>query len=150
MFTDPRRKSSIGLVVLLLCTVVACSEQGRPPTSPDPAARPEIVPPAPPPVPPVPPGPPSVATLLWGFVVDANGICIPDATVEIVRGQRIGEIVKQVTPCDAWAHSGGFQFKGLVSDVELTVRASAPGYVAAEKTFTPTNPTVAIGLARIE
>ena len=150
MFTDPRRKSSIGLAVLLLCVVVACSEQSRPPTSPDPAAKPELPHPPPPPVPPVPTGPPSVATLLWGFVVDATGICIPDATVEIVRGQRIGEIVKQETPCDAWAYSGGFQFKGLVSDAALTVRASAPGYVTAEKAFTPTNTTVAIYLARIE
>ena len=91
-----------------------------------------------------------MATLLWGFVVDANGICIRDATVEIVRGQRTGEIVKQETPCDAWGYYGGFQFKGLVSGGELTVRASAPGYRSAEATFTPVNHTVSIDLQRIE
>jgi uncharacterized protein (DUF39 family) len=73
--------------------------------------------------------------LLWGFVVGDGGLCIPDATVEIVGGNGIGQSVKQQTPCSAWDYDRGFLFKDLIAGAELTVRASAPGYRTSEKTF---------------
>jgi len=74
----------------------------------------------------------------YGIVVDESGICIKDATVTIVGGQRNGEFVTQRTPCSAFdaenESSGGFVITGLsVGDV-LTLRGSAPGYDSRDVT----------------
>jgi hypothetical protein len=76
---------------------------------------------------------------LWGMVVHDSGSCIVGATVSVVRGQALGRSIVQDTPCDAWAYSGGFEFKNLTPGVEMTLRASAPGYAAKEVTVVPTS-----------
>jgi hypothetical protein len=58
----------------------------------------------------------------------------PPMRTRPVRGQRVGEKVTQ-TPCDYWGYGGGFQFTGLNPDRDMTLRASAPGFEAQEKTF---------------
>lgn len=81
--------------------------------------------------------PPASLTWLWGMVVDESGVCIPGATVTVVRGQRLGQHITQTTPCDAWAYDGGFVFKNLTAGVEMTLRVSAIGYAVEEKTVVP-------------
>jgi len=92
--------------------------------------------------------------LLWGFVVDHTGGCLANATVEIVGGQGFGQRSTQTTPCSVWDYGGGFIFDNLEPGVELTVRASAPGYQSAERTFLPLSPihykAVDIVLDRLE
>jgi len=121
-----------GLIVLVTWALVGCSRETTPnvlaPSVPTPS-------PAPPPAPPVPPG---VPTFLWGMVIDGSGICVPNATIEIVDGQAVGQRIRQETPCGAWDYGGGFTIKELTSGVALTVRASAPGFVTQEETFVPT------------
>ena len=54
--------------------------------------------------------------------------------------------------CDVWS-LGGAYFKGLTVGVEMTVRASAPGYLAQEITVMPTQGTLrgtVITLPRIQ
>jgi len=71
------------------------------------------------------------------MVVDESGVCIVGATVQVVNGQGVGQSNTQVTPCDAWSYDGGVMFRDLTPDVEMTLRASAPGYAAQEKTVVP-------------
>jgi len=106
-------------------TMIGCSGESIPtaPTPPPSTASPTTT--------------PGALTILWGFVVDPGGACIKDAIVEVVRGQSQGQQTIQETPCDAWSYAGGFQFKDLVPGLEMTVRASAPGWSTAEKTFVP-------------
>jgi hypothetical protein len=73
-----------------------------------------------------------------GYVIDGSGICVPNATIEIVDGQGVGQRIRQETPCGAWDYGGGFTIKELTSGIALTVRASAPGFVTQEETFVPT------------
>jgi hypothetical protein len=73
------------------------------------------------------------------MVVDNSGLCISGATVRVVRGQALGRESAQQTPCGAWDYGGGFLFDGLSPDVEMTIRVSAPGYVAMETTVIPTS-----------
>jgi hypothetical protein len=101
------------------------------------------------------PGPlvPSVttrsSTSLWGMVGDETGLCIVGATGEVVRGQGFGQTITQTTPCDAWAYDGGVLFRDLTPDVEMTLRASAFGYVAQERTVIPTSgPQMAVLFTR--
>ena len=70
------------------------------------------------------------------MVVDQTGVCLTDATVRIVNGQSVGQILKQSTPCDAWSR-GGVDFKNLTLGVALTLRASAPGYLDQDMTVVP-------------
>lgn len=94
--------------------------------------------PSPAPAPTPSPGPPAPATgVLWGMVLEGSGICIENATVQVVSGERQGESQVQETPCDAWAYGGGFFFKNLTPDVPMTLRASAPGWTTQERTFMP-------------
>jgi len=79
----------------------------------------------------------STLALLWGMVVDESGLCIVGATATVVRGQAVGQSITQTTPCNAWAYDGGFDFSGLTPGVEMTLRLSALGYDAKEKTVTP-------------
>jgi uncharacterized protein (DUF39 family) len=71
------------------------------------------------------------------MVIDETGVCIVGATVQVVRGQGLGQNITQSTPCAAWDYDGGFVFRDLAPGVEMTLRASAPGYTAEEKTVVP-------------
>jgi hypothetical protein len=73
------------------------------------------------------------------MVVDEAGVCIVGATVQVVRGQSLGQSITQTTPCDAWAYDGGVVFKDLTPGVEMTLRASASGYAAQETTVVPSS-----------
>ena len=89
-------------------------------------------------VPNVSPAPtPGSLTSLWGMVIDETGVCIVGATVQVVRGQGLGQSMTQITPCDAWSYDGGVMFRDLTPGVEMTLRASASGYAAQEKTVVP-------------
>lgn len=114
------------LVTLILSA--ACTQQSFQglPTAPGPA----LTPPA--------PAPTSLATL-WGMVVDDTGVCIVGATVQVVSGQGLGQSIVQTTPCDAWAYDGGVVFKDLAPGAEMTLRASASGYIAQERTVIPSS-----------
>jgi hypothetical protein len=54
-----------------------------------------------------------------------------------VQGQRAGAILTQDTACDYWDYGGGVTFTDLTPNVEMTLRAAAPGYVAQERTVAP-------------
>ena len=66
-------------------------------------------------------------------VVDSTGACIPGATVQVVGGPGIGQTVTQSTSCSAWGPDDNMVFKGLTPNAELTLRASASGYLPQEK-----------------
>ena len=72
------------------------------------------------------------------MAVNGSGGCVLDATIEIVAGQGVGEIGRQTIPCAIWDYDGGVLFWDLTPGVELTLRASAPGYSAQEKRVAPT------------
>jgi hypothetical protein len=74
---------------------------------------------------------------LAGMVIDERDYCIVGATVVVVRGQRAGERVEQVIPCNKWDAAVGFEFSGVVAGVEMTLLATAQSYAAAEDTFVP-------------
>jgi hypothetical protein len=74
---------------------------------------------------------------LWAMVVEESGICIRDATIQVIAGQAVGQIATQNEECDAWS-DGGVIFKDLTPGVEMTLRASASGYAPQEKTVVPT------------
>ena len=85
-----------------------------------------------------PPAPPtSSLTFVWTMAVDEYGLCIVGATVQVMRGQGLGQNVTQRTPCGAWDYDGGVVFRDLSPGVEMTLRASASGYVAQEKIVVP-------------
>ena len=113
------------LTILSALTMLGCSPEHvqRLPTTPE--------------LPNQPPNQPVSPVWLWGMVVEDNGVCIEGATVTVVRGQGVGQSIKQTTPCDAWAYDGGFVFRDLAPGVEMTLRASASGYTAEEKTVAP-------------
>ena len=95
----------------------------------------------------------SSLAFLWTMVVDPTGVCIVGATVEVVRGQGLGQTITQTTPCDAWAYDGGVLFKDLTPGVEMTLRASASGYASQERTVVPSSgPQMALlfALSRIQ
>jgi hypothetical protein len=101
-------------------------------------AQPEPTAPSPPENPPT----GSSDVWIWLMVVDQSGVCIPGATIQVVAGQDVGEPVTQETPCDAWAYSGGVEYHNLTAGVRMTLRATAPGYAAEEKTITPVGGSV--------
>ena len=82
------------------------------------------------------------------MVLGETGACIPDATIEVVRGQAVGRRLTQETPCGYWDYGGGFVLNDLTADVELTIRASASGYVTQEKTVLPSSQLVTITLMK--
>jgi hypothetical protein len=95
----------------------------------------------PPRVPATPAPPPAVVPItgafVWGVVVDPSGACLAKATVHVMSGPGAGQSAEQVTPCGVWDDEGGFAFGSLTSGVAMTIRASAPGYVAQEVTVVP-------------
>ena len=70
------------------------------------------------------------------MVAEDSGLCIQGATVQVVAGQALGRSETQTEPCDVW-DAGGVTFNELVPGVELTLRASASGYVAQERVVVP-------------
>jgi hypothetical protein len=54
-----------------------------------------------------------------------------------VAGQAIGQSGTMPEVCDVWWVNGAF-FTNLTVGVQMTVRASAPGYLAHEITVMPT------------
>jgi hypothetical protein len=116
------------LIVFASLTLLGCSqESGQPlPTAPGQ------------PVPSASPAPtPNSLTFLWVMVLEDTGVCIVGATVEVVRGQGLGQSITQETPCDAWDYGGGAVFRDLTPGVEMTLRASASGYAAQERNVVP-------------
>jgi hypothetical protein len=92
---------------------------------------------------------------VWGVVVDdETGDCIVGATVQVVRGQRLGESVTQTESCgDSWEYDFvGFAFEDLAPGVEMTLRASASGYTPHEKTVIPSagGPALVLTPSRIK
>ena len=125
----------IALTILSTMTLLGCSQEDV-----------QVLPTSPVPVPPVQPA--SSLAWLWGMVVDESGVCIPGATATVVRGQGLGQSIKQTTPCNAWAYDGGFVFKDLTPGVEMTLRVSAGGYAVEEKTVLPSSgPQMAVVFA---
>jgi hypothetical protein len=79
---------------------------------------------------------------------DGSGICLPYAAVEVVIGGTVAQSGTQTTPCDYWGSDGGILFSNLPV-AEITVRASATGYVTRELTAIPSKgafSVTAIGL----
>jgi hypothetical protein len=79
-------------------------------------------------------------TFVWVVVIEKGGagLCIPGATVEIVRGQGLGRSVTQTTAgCSYWDPDYDAIFNGLIEGQELTLRSSAAGYTAKEITVIP-------------
>ena len=118
------------LAILTTLTFLGCSGDGSGPAAPA----------LPPPTSPSPPSPTQDASAwVWAMVVgeDGSGLCILDATVEVVAGQGLGQRATQSEPCDIW-WVGGVDFRKLTPGVEMTLRASASGYIPEEKTVIPT------------
>lgn len=115
------------LTVLTTLTLFGCSGESALPTAPTS------------PVSPLSPLPPTsgASAWLWAMVVEESGICIADATIQVIAGQGVGQIATQNESCDAWS-DGGVMFKDLTPGVEMTLRASASGYAPQEKAVVPT------------
>ncbi|PYP78240.1 MAG: hypothetical protein DMD35_11960 [Gemmatimonadetes bacterium] len=71
------------------------------------------------------------------MVIDGTGVCIDDATVQVVGGQSVGPSVVQDANCDAWSYDGGVLFQNLTPGVEMTIRATTPSGRVQEKTVMP-------------
>ena len=71
------------------------------------------------------------------MVIEDSGACIAGATVRVVGGQGIDRTAAQEEPCDMWGYGGGFFLAGLTPGVAMTIRVSAPGYVAKDTTVVP-------------
>jgi hypothetical protein len=115
------------LSALVTLFVFGCSgEQSGPFSTPAPSATP------------VPPQP--AVGRVWVVVIQKeSGACVTRATVEIVRGYGLGRTVMQSDPCSYWDPDYDAVFNDLLAGEELTLRASAPGYTATEKTVVPTS-----------
>lgn len=126
MRTVMRLVTKLALTVLAALTLFGCSHEPLP--------SPPITPAAP-----SAPGAPAPQQLTYvlGKVVDETNACILGAAVHVVRGQRAGKSLTQSTPCDVWSYEEGFSFEELTPGVEMTLRASASGYVPEEKTIVP-------------
>ena len=99
---------------------------------PDGSTGPESYPaPVPPPAPPPPPPAPTVG-YVWGHVVEASGVCIPGAVVEIIVGPSTGSKRTQEEPCDAWSYAIGWEYN-LPYGARVKFRATVAGYRPAER-----------------
>lgn len=76
-------------------------------------------------------------TWVWAMVVDETGVCLDSATVRVIAGQAVGQELAQVGSCDAWSYDGGVIFKEITPGIEMTLRATAPGYAAQEISVVP-------------
>ena len=68
-----------------------------------------------------------------------GGLCIAGATVEVTAGQSVGKRMTVTDMCDVWGDASGGEanFTDLTDGVPMTLRASATGYVAQERTVVP-------------
>jgi hypothetical protein len=81
---------------------------------------------------------PYTGAFVQAVVVARDRGCVPDATVRVVGGPLVHDSLTQVTRCGPWDGDGSsFFFQGLIPGVAVTLRASAPGYVAKEITVLP-------------
>ena len=81
---------------------------------------------------------PYTGAFVQAVVVARDHGCVPDATVRVLGGQLVHDSLTQVTRCGPWDDTGSsFYFRGLIPGVAVTLRASAPGYVAKELTVLP-------------
>jgi hypothetical protein len=129
------------LVIVVTLMLAGCSPDHVPTIGPFPSPSPAVPTPPPPDPPPPGPTPPPRLTFVWVVVLDGSdggGICVRDATVEIVTGQGLGRRIAQANECSYWDPDYDAMFEELVEGVELTMRASAPGYATEEKTVVPT------------
>ena len=118
-----RRGLAHGIAILVAGSLCGCSTQT--PTTPSSRAA-------------AAPNPsPSVPRSVSGIVTNAGGACLAGAMVEVIAGQALGQKSAQVGPCDHWWPFNGFAFSNLTPGVPLTIRATAPGYLAREMTVTP-------------
>jgi hypothetical protein len=129
------------LIAVVTLTFCGCSGEmaQQLPNAPGPPVP--TAPAPPPPTTPTPPARPSELTTVWVVVLEeGSAVCIPGATVEIVRGQGLGRRVTQTTRgCSYWDPDYDANFDGLNSGEELTLRASAAGYAAKEMNVVPTS-----------
>ena len=103
-----------GSLLVLLC--LGCREDGTSPiTGPGPEG-PLVEPPN------------ATRGFIWGHVVDASGVCIAGAMVEIVAGPGTGRKAIQTEPCDAWSYVFGYAFSDLPIGATLKLRATKAGY----------------------
>jgi hypothetical protein len=88
---------------------------------------------------------------VYAMVVDESGACIVGATVRVVHGQALGQEIAQSRTCSVW-DPDGVSFSELAPGVEMTLRASATGYTAQEKSVVPSvfgYPPLVFELSRI-
>ena len=76
-----------------------------------------------------------------GFVIDESDQCIIGARVVLIDGPRAGAVFVQ-TVCGFWDYGEnlGYSFHDLTIGVPVTVRATATGYMPAERRALPSNP----------
>ena len=144
-------------ILCLTLSTLGCSEhitQRSPtvPTSPVSTSTPQPNSPRPA-SPQLPAPPPYDKIVVMGFVVNPSGECIKGATVEVMDIVLLPHTVSKVPrdllgkkatqPCDSPFLGGGFGFdEGAPPDVEVHLRASAPGYVSKQQTIIPYTETI--------
>jgi hypothetical protein len=143
-------------ILCLTLSILGCSENftQRSPTVPTSPVTPSPQPTSPQPASPQRPAPPPYdKVVLWGFVVNPSGECIKGATVEVIdlvlRPHTLSEPPryllgqKATQPCESPILGGGFGFDdGAPPDVEVHLRASAPGYVSKVQIIIPYSETI--------
>ena len=147
----------IASILCLTSSILGCSENivQRSPTGPTPPVTiPPPQPTSPQPASPQRPAPPPYdKVVLWGYVLTSSAECITGATVEVtdivlppgtlseVPRNLLGQ--KATQSCDSPRLGGGFEFdEGAPPDIEVTLRASAPGYVSKTQTVIPYTETI--------
>ena len=113
----------LAAAILATLYLVGCSAEDRAkglPTSPTQTSAPPVTSPT--------------TGGIWGMVLEESGACIVGATVEVIDGERRGEIQVQRTPCGYWDYDGGFVFDNLHMGTQITLRASASGYTSKDFT----------------
>ena len=118
-------------IFLVTLSLFGCSGERPGPLFPTPA--PSV------PAPPTPVPPPRTDGRVGVVVIQDTGGCVSRATVEIVRGYGVGRSLMQADGCSWWDPDYGAVFYNLVAGEEVALRASAPGYTAAEKTVVPSS-----------
>jgi hypothetical protein len=138
------------LIALVTLFLFGCSEH-QPGPFPSPSPSPIPAPPTPPPAP-----PPVTNGRILVVVLDRQGFgaCAPRVTVEIVRGYGTGRSVGQSDHCSWWDPDFRTYFDNLIAGEEITLRASAPGFMSVEKAVLPSSanpvPVADIELSRIQ
>ena len=122
----------LALIVVTMLSA-ACSRESIPPGIP--SAPSPSTPPSPAPDPPAPA--PAQPGALWAMVISPTGGCIDGATLQVIAGGAVVQSGTQTDDCSVWDYGGGFLFKSLTAGVDVTLRASAPGYIGKDQTATP-------------